>query len=146
MRDEHCFNSETGMAGIICQGFRMLCKTHMDFQSLQVASSRGYTVQQKGFGLIPAQLLIAHWDLINVTPCFGLNFPSSKISKSTYWVISKVPSISDHLWLWDLKMSLLCSHLKQYSKGANNPSTTVRPQQRLNPALAPLLCNIKEDR
>lgn len=39
MRNEECFNSETAMPGIICQSFRMLCKTHDGLSTLVAGMS-----------------------------------------------------------------------------------------------------------
>lgn len=72
---EKCINSERAMAGIIGQGFKMLCKTHYGFSTLVVHKSQEVHGVAKGVGLIPGQPLIGY-EILSMSPLTcGLNFP-----------------------------------------------------------------------
>lgn len=67
---------------------------------LAVSKSQKLHETSKGLYTYPSSPLI---DYEAITPCSWPQFPHLKIRKLTYWVISKVLSIPDLLWPWDIR-------------------------------------------
>lgn len=107
---------------------------------LTVSKSQRLHETSKGLYTYPSSPLI---DYEAITPCSWPQFPHLKIRKLTYWVISKVLSIPDLLWPWDIRC--LFSAAIWSNVAMEQRIWAVRPSRDLNPAQVLPVINTEEN-